>query len=84
MADSGSSQHSSEMEDDYNLSASTSLSAEASKEMLLSNPSLEMEVRPYCFEPDLPDPTDHDIEGRAHHTDVSESVIVDRVGNTEW
>ena len=84
MADGGSSQHSSETEDDYDLSASTSLSSEASEEMLLSNPSLEMEVRPYRFEPDLPDSTDRDIEGRAHRTDVSESVIVDRVGNTEW
>ena len=84
MADGGSSQHSSDAEDDYDLSASTSLSSEASKEMLLSNPSLEMEVRPYRFEPDLPGSTDHDIEGKAHCTDVSESVIVDRVGNTEW
>ena len=24
------------------------------------------------------------IEGRAHRTDVSKSVIVDHVGNTEW
>ena len=40
-------------------------------------PALEMEDQPYRFEPDLlPDSTNRDIEGRAHHTDVSESVIV--------
>ena len=58
MADGGSSLHSSETEDDYDFSASTSLSSEASEEMLLSNPSLEMEVQPYCFKPDLPASTD--------------------------
>ena len=84
MADGGSSQHSSKTEDDYDFSASTSLSSKASKEMLLSNPSLEIEVRPYRFEPGLPDSTDRNIEGRARCTDVFESVIVDCVGNTEW
>ena len=53
MADGDSSRNSSETEDDFKLSVSTSLSSEASEEMLLSSPPLEMEVRPYRFEPDL-------------------------------
>ena len=62
--------HSSETEDDYDISALTFLSSEArseaSKEMLWLNPSLEMEVCPYRIEPDLPPYTDRDIEERAH------------------
>ena len=68
MADGDSSRNSSETEDDFELSVSISLSSEASEEMLLSSPPLEMEVRPYCFEPDLPATTDHDMEDRARHT----------------
>ena len=84
MADGDSSRNSSETEDDFELTVSISLSSEASEEMLLSSPPLEMEVRPYRFEPDLPATTDRDMEDRAHRTAVSESVIVDRVGNTDW
>ena len=84
MADGDSSHNSSETEDDFELSVPTSLSSEASEEMLLSSPPLEMEVQPYRFEPDLPATTDRDMEDRAHRTAVFESVIVDRVGNTDW
>ena len=84
MADSGSSRYSSETDDDYNLSLSTSLSSEASEEICLSGPPLEMEVRPYRFEPDLPSTTDRDIDDGVHRTAVSESSLVDRVGNTDW
>ena len=58
MADSGSSRYSSETDDDYDLSLSTSVSSWASEEICLSGPPLEMEVRPYHFEPDLPSTTD--------------------------
>ena len=45
---------------------------------------LEMEVRPYRFKPDLPSTTDRDIDDGVHRTAVSESSLVDRVGNTDW
>ena len=64
MADSGSSRYSSEIDDDYDLSLSSSLSSEASKEICLPGAPLKMEVRPYRFEPDLPSTctTDRDID----------------------
>ena len=43
-----------------------------------------MEVQPYRFEPDLPSTTDSDIDDEVHCTAVSESSLVDRVGNTDW
>ena len=53
MAEYGSSQYFSKTDHDYDLSLSTSLSSEASKEIYLSNPPLEMDVRSYRFEPVL-------------------------------
>ena len=54
MAESGSPRCSSDSDDEYDLTLSSSLSSEVSKEVRLSWPSLEMEVLPYRFEPDLP------------------------------
>ena len=84
MADSGSLRYSSETDNDCDLSLLASLSYEASEEKCLSGPQLEMEVRPYHFEPDLPFTTDHDIDDGVHRTAVSESSLVDRMGNTDW
>ena len=52
--------------------------------MLLTSPPLEMKVLPYCFEPDLPATIDRDMDNRARCTAVSESLIVNCVGNTDW
>ena len=84
MADGGSSCNSSGTEDDFELSVSTSLSSEASEEMLLTSLPLEMEVLPYRFEPDLLATIDCNMDNRARCTAVSESLIVDCVGNTDW
>ena len=54
MAESGSRRRSSDSDDEYGLTLSSLLSSEVSEEVLLSWPSLEMEVLPYRFEPDLP------------------------------
>ena len=87
MGDSGSSRYSSEIEetdDDYDLYHSTSISSEASEEICLSGPPLEMGVWPYRFEPELPSTTDRDIDDGVHRAAVPESSLVDRVGNTDW
>ena len=84
MAEYGSSQYSSETDDDYDLSISPSISSEASEEIYLSSPPLEKDVRPYRFKPVLPPTTDRDTDDRVHHTAVSESSFVDCVGNTDW
>ena len=84
MANSGSSRYSSEIDDDYDLSLSTSLSTKVSEEICLSSLPLEMEVRPYRFKPDqesdLPSTTspitDCDIDDGVHCTTVSESSFV--------
>ena len=52
MDDSGSSRYSSEVDNDYDLSLSTSLSSEASEDIYLLGPPLEIEVRSCRFEPD--------------------------------
>ena len=83
MADDSSSCNSSETEDKFELSVSISLSSEASKEMLLWSLTIRNESL-ICFEPDLPATTDCDMEGRACCTAVSECLIVDRVGSTNW
>ena len=54
MAESGSPQHSFDSENEYDLTLSSLLSSEVSEEVHLSWLSLEMEVLPYRFEPDLP------------------------------
>ena len=54
MAESGSPRRSSDSDNEYDLTLSSSLSSEVSKEVCLSWPSLEMEVLPYRFEPGLP------------------------------
>ena len=54
MAESGSPRRSSDSDDEYDLTLSSSLSSEVSEEVRLSWPSLEMEVLPYRFEPGLP------------------------------
>ena len=84
MAEYGSSQYSSETDDDYDLSLSLSLSSEASEEIDLSSPPLEIHVWPYRFEPVLPPTTDRDTDDVVHHTAVSESSFVDHMGNTDW
>ena len=53
MAESGSPGRSSDLDDEYGLTLSSLLSSEGSEKVRLSCPSLEMEVRPYHFEPDL-------------------------------
>ena len=84
MADSGSLRYSSETDDDYDLSLSTTLSSEASEEICLSGLPLEMEVWPYRFKPDLPSTINRDIDDEVHRTAVSKSSLVDHVGNTDW
>ena len=51
MAESGSPRCSSDSDDEYNLTLSSSLFSEVSEEVRLSWPSLEMEVLSYRFEP---------------------------------
>ena len=50
----------------------------------LSSPPLETDMWPYHFKPVLPPTTDCDTDDGVHHTAVSESSFVDRVGNTDW
>ena len=54
MAESGSSRRSSDSDNEYDLTLSSSLSSEVSEEVSLSWPLLEMKVLPYHFKPDLP------------------------------
>ena len=77
MAESNSLRYSSETDDEYNYSGSTSFSSEASEEVCLSGPSLGMKVLPYRFEP--PSPTDAHV--RVHSSTETE---IDHVGNTDW
>ena len=84
MAEYDSSPYSFKTDDDYDLSLSPSLSSEASEEIDLSSPRLEMDVQPYRFEPVLPPTADRDIDSVVHNTVVSESSLVDHVGNTDW
>ena len=84
MAEYGTSRYSSETDDDYDLTLSPSLSSEASKEIHLSSPPLETDMRPYRFKPVLPPTIDHDTNDGVHHTAVSESSFVDHVENTDW
>jgi len=81
MAESGSLRYSSEMDDEYNFSDSTSFSSEASKEVCLSGPSLGMELLPYHFE--LPDPSPADSHVGLPFTSVSTEMEVDCRGNTD-
>ena len=84
MAESGSPRRSSDSDEEYDLTLSSSLSSEVSKKVRLSWPSLEMEVLPYCFEPDLPGTN---IDDRANPSTVSsemEALYIDRVRNTDW
>jgi len=75
MAESGSLRYSSEMNDEYDFSNSTSFSSEASKEVWLSGPSLGMEVLPYHFE--LPDPSPADSHVGVHFISASIEMEVD-------
>ena len=81
MAESGSLRYSSEMDNEYDFSDSTSFSSEASEEVCLSGPSLGMELLPYHFEP--PDPSPADSHVGLHFTSVSTEMEVDRGGNTD-
>ena len=84
MAESGSPRRSSDSDDEYNLTLSSSLSSEVSKEVRLSWSSLEVEMLSCRFKPDLHDP---DIDGSVYPSAVSpeiEALYVDRVGNTDW
>ena len=83
MAESSSPRHSFDSDDEYNLTLSSLLSSEVSKEVRLSWLSLEMEMLLYCFKPDLPST---DIDGSVYHSAISPEVkalYVDRVGNTD-
>jgi len=79
MFESDSSQYSSETDDEYSYTGSTSFSSEASEEVCLSGPSLGMEVLPYRFEP--PDLSPADCHVRVHSSTETE---IDRIGNTDW
>ena len=83
MAECGSSRSSSETDDEYDLSLSTSLSSEAIEEVCWSGPSLEMEVLPYRFEPDLSG-TDIDDVYPTTVSPETKTSSVDHVGNTNW
>ena len=72
---------SSDLDDEYNLTLSSSLSSEVSEELRLSWPSLEMEVLSYPFKPDLPVTN---IDGSVYPSAEIEALYVDRVGNTDW
>ena len=87
MAESGSPQRSSDSDDEYNLTLSSSLSSENSEEVCLSWASLEMEVLYYRrFEPDL---SSTDVDGSVTSVYPSaaspeiEALYVDCVGNTD-
>ena len=54
MAEYSSLLYSSETDDDYDLSFSTSLCSKANKGIYLLGRPLEMEVQAYCFKPDSP------------------------------
>ena len=84
MAESGSPRRSSDSDDEYDLTLSSSLSSEVSKEVRLSWPSLEMEVLPYCFEPDLPVPISMIALYPSTVSPQIKTLYVDRVGNTDW
>ena len=84
MAENGSPRCSSNSDNEYDLTLSSSLSSEVNEELHLSWPSLEMEVLPYRFEPDLPST---DIDDRVYPSTVSpeiEALYMDHVGNTDW
>ena len=93
MDDSGSSHYSSVIDDDYDLSLSTSLSSKANEEICSSSPPLEMEVRPYHFDPDQE--SDFTICYLAYYSlaiskmEFTALLFVsftcyDHVGNTDW
>ena len=84
MAESGSPQCYSDSDDEYDLTLSSSLSSEVSKEVRLSWPSLEMEVLPYRFEPGLPDTEIDDSADPYIDSPEMEALYVDHVGNTDW
>ena len=84
MAESGSPRLSSDSDDEYDLTLSSSLSSEVSEEVRLSWPSLEMEVLPYRFEPGLPDTEIDDSADPSINSPEMEALYVDRVGNTDW
>ena len=84
MAESGSPQRSSDSDDEYDLTLSSSIYSEVSKEVRLSWPSLEMEVLPYRFEPGLPGTKIDDSADPSTNSPEMEALYVDRVGNTYW
>ena len=85
MAESGSPRHSSDLDDEYGLTLSSSLSSEVNEEVRLSWPSLEMEVLPYRFEPDLPGTDiDDNLTLASTVSPQIKTLYVDRVGNTDW
>ena len=75
MAESGSPRSSSDSDHEYNLTLSSSLSSEVSKEVHLSWPSLEMEMLLYRFDPDL---------YRFIASPEIKALYVDHVRNTDW
>ena len=80
MAESGSSRCSSETD----LSLSTSSSSEFSEEIHLSGPSLETEVLPYHFKPELaPTNTDDGVHAPTFSPET-EASPVNHIGNTDW
>ena len=84
MAESGSPRCSSDSDNEYNITLSSSFSTEVSEEVHLSWLSLEIEVLPYRFEPDLPSTN---INDRIYPSIVSpeiKALYVDRAGNTDW
>ena len=84
MAESGSPRRSSDSDDEYGLILSSALSPEVSKEVRLSWLSLEMEVLPYHFEPDLPVPISMIALYPSTVSPQIKTLYVDRVGNTDW
>ena len=66
----------------------TSLLSKVSKEKFLLGPSLEKGMRLYRFNPGYLSPTtlhstNHDTNDEVHGT-VSESFLVDHIGNIDW
>ena len=82
MADSDISGLSSKTDEECDDSLFISSSSEYSEEVDLSLPLSEVEVQPYCFEPELP-ATDID-DGSSEEDNSAEILPVNQVGNIEW
>ena len=80
-AEGGSSPLSSETDDDYDLSLSSSVPSEDSEDLYLPRPS---EIVPYRFEPEVSDDEPLDSEAGSTAVTTETEVFDHRIGNTDW